>query len=123
VSTDILDSTTRMLLTVAREHLDNQPPDPEYGGQANFAIEVRKYEEWEKKMDAYHLIIGARLTSAALRGEFDIDPRTPWNRAEIDRDRIVTRIAPMLSDDRSLLRAAVDAVLNAVDAQIMERQS
>lgn len=64
------DNTTDMLLAALRELLDNEPEPVDldvHEGYHRISV-ARRYDEWERSVSAYRLLLGIRLVNDALEG-------------------------------------------------------
>lgn len=63
-----VDRTTRMLVDALRTDLAAEPPapDPDVTDGHALAEAATMHYEWQRKVNAWRLLIGVRLTSAAL---------------------------------------------------------
>lgn len=63
-----VDDTTRRLIDMAKEVQALEPPRPDLDQHTGHHLEqiARDYDQWERHLGALRLLIGVRLTNAAL---------------------------------------------------------
>lgn len=73
-----VDDTTARLITMLREVLTDEPetPDPETHDGHHMAEVAMTHYEWARQVAALRLLIGVRLTNAALDGAGTEQPRS-----------------------------------------------
>lgn len=79
------DNTTDMLLAALRELLDNEPEPVDldvHEGYHRISV-ARRYDEWERSVSAYRLLLGVRLVNEALDAAdapsyFSVEDESGW---------------------------------------------
>lgn len=74
-----VDRTTQLFIEALVEHAGRRPPDVDLDQPLlMIALSARRLDEHERNEEALRLIIGARLTQAAIRAHA-VDASTPHN--------------------------------------------